>query len=404
MRQKLINIIVGLEVYALLLANLQALGGVRTDEAKYLLSIPYPHPPLLRWIMHLTEFVPFQEMLWRFLLASLVIQAVWFVWDLSKDLDLEDRMALCGGWLLSSAVILQAGSIMLAPVSAVQMLVFLWLRRQKHVERYAGFIALFWFASLFTAFQAILFLPFIIDVFARMTLPRREKIMYVALPILLLTLYSFSNPLVLAGIAIHGSGGLHSTLMDRALGVGTLWVFGGSLVLGLVGTAGVLRSRDPFLLSTFALVILFDAVSVPYPYYAILFTPLFIEGTRLLLKATTHRRFFFRDTHTSAFPLLTFLIGASVVIVFLRPPPLQPTNARAVMQAIAARGNDGDIAIQGSFGHEWQYESPFFVERYRTGNIANVQAIVCLNHCPTVSAPERWKKMEVEGVEVWVVK
>jgi len=41
---------VALQIYALLLAGVQLLGGVRTDEAKYLLNIPYPHPPLARFL------------------------------------------------------------------------------------------------------------------------------------------------------------------------------------------------------------------------------------------------------------------------------------------------------------------------------------------------------------------
>ena len=113
---------IGLEAYAVALAVLQSLSGVRTDEAKYLLSIPYPHPPFLRSVMSATEWVPFQEMLWRVLLASLFIHAVWLIWDMVRGLDRQQRIALCGAWLLSGSILLLSGSILLAPVNAVQAL------------------------------------------------------------------------------------------------------------------------------------------------------------------------------------------------------------------------------------------------------------------------------------------
>ena len=78
-------IIIGLEGYALALAWIQSLGGVRTDEAKYLLDIPYPHPPLMRWVLNLTEGFTYQEMLWRMIFATLLVQAVWLVYHAAVE-------------------------------------------------------------------------------------------------------------------------------------------------------------------------------------------------------------------------------------------------------------------------------------------------------------------------------
>src|SRR3989338_9501527 len=100
--------IILLEGYALFLALWQQLGGVHTDEAKYLLNIPYPHPPLARGIFHLLDGMPLQDMFWRIVLASLLIQAVWFVWDMACDLKNGERMALSGAWLLCAAIVFQA--------------------------------------------------------------------------------------------------------------------------------------------------------------------------------------------------------------------------------------------------------------------------------------------------------
>jgi hypothetical protein len=93
---------IGLEFYSFALAGVRHVGGVHTDEAKYLLNIPYPHPPLARWILHWTELIPFQELLWRIVFATLLIQAVFFVWDMARMRTREERFTLCGLWLFST--------------------------------------------------------------------------------------------------------------------------------------------------------------------------------------------------------------------------------------------------------------------------------------------------------------
>ena len=57
-----LTFILPLQAWAILLAFVQTLGGgVRTDEAKYLLNIPYPQPPLARWILGWTEALPLMK-------------------------------------------------------------------------------------------------------------------------------------------------------------------------------------------------------------------------------------------------------------------------------------------------------------------------------------------------------
>ncbi|HEY8668879.1 MAG TPA: hypothetical protein VIL86_19685, partial [Tepidisphaeraceae bacterium] len=215
----------GLEASAFLLACMQMLAGVRTDEAKYLLNIPYPHPPLVRMMMSATEAIAFQEFLWRFLLASLFIQAAWLVWDMGRTLRYPERLVLCGAWLLSGSILLLSGSILLAPVNALQALVFLWLlSRPRLAENIPGWIALFWIASLFTAYQAVLYLPLVVALFWRMKLPCPRRLLYIFAPILLLALYTLGNPLAVASITHHGGEDLHSSLAHRSFDTLRLWL------------------------------------------------------------------------------------------------------------------------------------------------------------------------------------
>ena len=116
--------IVLLEIYALVLTTWQMGIGIRTDEAKYLLNIPYPHPPLARFILNLTEAVPFQELLWRIIFASLIVQATWFIRGMAKNFPGTVQIALSIAWLGCMAILQQGGTIMMAPLTALQALVF----------------------------------------------------------------------------------------------------------------------------------------------------------------------------------------------------------------------------------------------------------------------------------------
>ncbi len=388
------NIIGCLELFAIALANWQAAGGVRTDEAKYLLNIPYPHPPLLRTVMSWTEVLPFQEMFWRLLLATLMVQAVWLLWDMTRSHHLEDRIVVCAGWLLSSAVLVQSGSIVLSPVIALMVIVLLWLRSRPEItRRWPALVGLFWLAMVMTAYQGILFLPLAWSVLRHST-PRRETALFVFGPVALLILWTLSNPLALATMVIHGNDGAGTGIAAHVMGTVTLWIIGGGGVVSLVGTYGILRSKDWALIGSLILVAAYVTASVPYPFYAILFTPLFVAG---IWKLFSGRR------HPHAFPLLACFVFASAIITWFSQPPTVPGPAREVMNVIGGSGT-GNILIAGSFGHEWQYESRSQIRRYKPEFAKDASAIVCLTACEPMFNTSGWKRLDAAPVEVWIKK
>ncbi len=386
----------GLELLALALSKWQALGGVRSDEAKYLLNIPYPHPPLLRSVMSFTENLPFQEGFWRLLLATLLVQAVWLVWDMTRTFHLEDRILVCAGWLLSSAVLTQAGSIMMAPVTALQALFFLWLSLRPDVsKKIPGMIGLLWLASLFTAYQVILFLPLVWSLLRRSGQSRSMTALYVFAPILLLALYSLANPLTLGAMLIRRDQGISISLLSRFMGLGKLIIIGGAGVASVLGIWGIAKSRDRGLQMSLLLVCGFLFFSIPQTYYAILFTPLFVAG----LYSLFHGRH-----HPHAQPLLAGLIAACAVITWFAQPGRIPSHAREVAQAIAHQKWGGRLMIAGSFGHEWQYEYNDEILRYRPELESSAQAIICLNTCEPMFNTTGWKLLPGVPVQAWVQK
>ncbi|TSC58909.1 MAG: hypothetical protein Greene041619_287 [Candidatus Peregrinibacteria bacterium Greene0416_19] len=400
-----------LEVYAFALAFLQAVGGVRTDEAKYLLNIPYPHPPLARTIFSLTEFLPFQEMLWRVILASVLVQAVWLVWDMGRRLPRPSRFVLAASWLLSAAVITLGGAILVATLTALQGLVLLWLweckwEAGKEINFFSRFplihrkewqaclIGIWWLFSLFTAYQAVIFLPLVLALLRRCGTSFPLRVLYGWLPLGLLGIYTLSNPLAAATMLIHADDGSSVTAFTRLWGTAKLLLIAGSGVATVLGLLGLLRRRSRPVLFSFVLLLFFVLGSVPYPYYALLFLPFLSFG---VLHVLDHERL-------SVTVVLPSLAAAAVVLVFLFPPEFHRSPARAVMQAIIPRDKQGDILITHSFGHEWQYESPFTVRHFRRPLMADAQAIVCQEQCDDFGF--EWKPLSVRGItdlpEVWV--
>lgn len=421
-----------LEVIAVVLAWFHFLGGVHTDEAKYLLNIPYPHPPLVRWILSQTEWIPFQEMFWRIVFASLMVQAVWLIRNPKlkaqnpkqvsnfnfKIINFESVFGfeLCASnllpavaWLLSSAVLLQSGSIMMAPLTALQMMVFLWLlAKLGAVEQHRGWIALLWLVSLFTAYQALLFAPLVAAIFLRMRIPVWQRLVYLCAPVLLLIAYTFANPLALSSIFVHGAKDLHETILERVLRTGKVWGLGGSFAVSLLGTIGIFFSRRWELISSFLLVLAYVALA-RFDYYAILFTPLFVAGLGQLiaiynLQFTKNYQLFPQGPSAilnSQFSILALFPIATAVIMWLFPLSLHPGPARDVMRVIAERGKRGDILITGPYGHEWQYESRFTVRRYIADFLTGAQAVVCVTPCSDIPG-KNWQKTTVDEVDVWI--
>ncbi|MDD5751091.1 MAG: hypothetical protein PHS73_01050, partial [Candidatus Peribacteraceae bacterium] len=360
---------------------------------KYLLNIPYPHPPVFRFIVGITRGLPGQEMFWRITLATVLLQAVWLVVSFLPEDRKSERFALGALWILSAAVLVQAGQILVAPVTALQALVFCWLLlKGRDLERYVGWIALLWLASLFTAYQAILYLPIVLVVFWRMQLPFWKRAVAFLLPIFLLGLYSLGHPLALSSMITAGEQNISAGRPTDALrGVLFLWAVGGSVVLSLLGTFGMFSARRWPLVGSLFLLSIFLFLSYR-PYYGILFTPLFIAGV-------------------AASPRMVRFVGLSVVLTlfcaaFIVPhvlPPPEPSSARIVLRTLAAnRVSEGMILIAGSFGHEWQYESPMTVQRYNPRLIDSARAVICLADCPEVRWRERWRILPGLPIEVWM--
>jgi hypothetical protein len=381
--------IFGLEVYAVLLAYIHSLHGVLTDEAKYLLNIPYPHPPLIRTLLSQLEVLADQEMIVRIVFATIVVQAVWLLWRLSKNL------IVCSAWLLSAAVIFQAGTIYMAPLTAIQGLVLLFFllsnpNTEHRTPNTEIVIALFWLLSLFTAYQSILFLPLVIGIFWKRDIPVFHKLTYIFGPVIVLGLYSLSNPFSLVSMFVHGGRDLDSTLVDRLILTARLWAIGGSIVLSAVGTWGLLRFWRWDILVSFLLVVAYVALS-RYDYYAILFTPFFCVGLHFLCL----RRRFPKKLFIGAMVVSALWYGATQF------PFMQPSLAADIMNRIP--DSDGEyVLINGYFGHQWQYESNVPVRRYRHDIVDSARVVICITSCEEMDKRDDWQKVLIEPVEAYV--
>jgi len=387
--------IIGLQAYAVLLALYQGLGSVRTDEAKYLLDIPYPHPPLVRFIIDLTEPLGYQEMLWRLLLATVLVQSVWIVLHMARTFSREYFLTIGGLWIFSAAIIFQSGSIMMAPITAIQGLLFVWtlyeVENGKWKVESAVWIAFLWLISLFTAYQALLYAPIVLAIFLRLKVPFTKIVLAIGLPILLVALYITTNPLALASFISAGGQNTHVPFLDVIQSVLGSWLWAGSGVLSIIGLIGMIRSKNNALLGSFVLVFLFLLVSYR-SYYAILFTPLLVGGV-LFYPAVLKR----------SATLLALHIVISVWIFAQTTLSFSPSVARMVMQRLSDVPVQGVVLVHGSFGHEWQYESTSPVMRYAPTLLSQAKAVVCLERCIGIQKYNFFQIGNI-GQEVWVRK
>jgi len=385
---------IGLEIYALQLAFLQLGNGVRTDEAKYLLDIPYPHPPLARSIMGLTDGWMHHELFWRIVCATLLVQSVWFVMHIARRLSPWSRGSLLVAWLLSAAVVFQGGTVMMAPLTAVFGLVFVWLLLKERAPdpASAGLIALVWLASLFTAYQGILFAPLVWAVLHRSNQRLSVRLFLWTVPVVLLALYTLSNPLAAASMFIHAGKDALQLPVDRLTDTAFIAGIGGSIVLSIVGTIGLLWKPRAGLIISLLLVTAYVLLS-RFEYYAILFTPLFIAGAFIVV---------------SRFPVSKYLllIGvpvATVVLCFLYPPVVEPSPVPSVLQELNERAvGEGIILIRGQFGHEWQHASWSPIRRYHSTLLEDAKAVICLEPCDEVAAQPKWAPLAEMPLSVWI--
>ena len=383
--------IIGLQGFAVLTAMLHIHLGVHTDEAKYLLNIPYPHPPLLRWLMGLTDGWQHQELFWRILFASFLVHGVWLVVDMARSLPREKRITVAGLWLFSGALLLQSGTVIMAPVTAVQALFFCWmLSRPEFLKQWSVLVAALWLEMLFTAYQGILFAPLVWVALQRADVGFKKPLTVFFVPVVLLVLYTLTNPLVIAAMGFVGTmsaGTPFEEFVSRGL---RLWLIGGSGVLSVLGIFGIFRSRNAALLSTFILVTAYSLISYR-EYYAILFTPLFIAGVITEVK----------PLRSPAFILAAHIVMGIGLFLYVPFPIL--SDARQVGEALENAGiTSGSVLIKGSFGHEWQYFMPGSVVRYNEELLDGSTAVVCLSPCGTFS--KDWKQLSMVEEEVWVRK
>jgi len=371
-------------------------GGVRTDEAKYLLSIPYPHPPLIRSLMAWTASMPAHEFFWRFLITSIVVQTAWIIFDLGDVLTKPRQYALAAVWLFSAAVFLQGGTIVLAVLAGVYGMIFVWFSLHPKAPTMPALIALLWLASLFTVYQSVLYAPLVLYALVRTRVRAPLLLAFFLFPILLLLLYSFSNPLALASMANVSVQDAPIPALERFIRVGWIWLIAGSAIVSITGTVGILTSSRWDLVSAFGLVFGFVVLS-SQAYYAILLTPIFIGGTFLLL---CRRRLS---------PMLFVLseIVCTTVIVFYAFPALHTTSARTVVHFLSKYDITGHILIDGPFGHEWQYESPVpvlrFSQKLSLVNEEKAQAFVCTKRaCDEDINLDRWVRLPDAPVPVWL--
>lgn len=380
-------LIAGLELYALALAWLQSLAGVRTDEAKYLLDIPYPHPPLARWVFSMTDSLGVQEWMLRIILATLVVQAVWLVWSLCADLPRKSRLALCVMWLASGAVVLQAGSIMMAPLTGLHGLLFVWLWMRP--GKSSAWAALLWFCALFTAYQGVLYLPLLLAILRRSKLSWVTCLLIAGIPMGLAALYALSNPLSLASFVNAGTDNQGKDWMLLIREFNATLAIGGSIFLVAAGILGMERSKSWPLFLTFLLLSVYNFASV-HLYYAILFTPVLIAGSSYFLK----------DRTKFAWPLAALTVIGTILVFVPFHPQLFLANTRIVIDQLNLEEGRGDLVIEGSFGHDWQYESPVPVRRLTPETLKDAQAVVCLLEC-SIDISAGWLKVPNSLLEAY---
>jgi hypothetical protein len=384
-----LSAIIGLQAYAFVLACAQAAGGVRTDEAKYLLNIPYPHPPLLRWVMSLTEACPLQDIFWRVVWATLFIQAVWFVWDIARSLPRASRLASCACWLLSAGIVLWAGSIYLSIFNALQALVLVWLlSRQTLANRHPVLTALFWTGMLFSGLQAVLYLPLMVTLTWKMRRSVVDVIVYALLPMGLLALYALSNPLVIAGIAHRGGVESAAPLMYKLYHTLRLWLIAGSGIVSILGVTGIIVSYRKELLASFVLVTLFLLLRWN-EYNSVLFVPLLVMGAIIVLERWPRL----------ARPLVAVLVPCCILFVMAFPFQGSPSPAGIVGHEFADGDVEGLVLINGDFGHEWQYALENDIRKFNPDLVDEAAAIVCLEACALSAG---WERKVGWPVETWV--
>ena len=286
----------------------------------------------------------------------------------------------------------------MAVLTALQGLIFVWLLLDAGNTKYeirntniAGWVALFWLASLFTAYQAVLYLPIVIAIFWKAKINPIHSVLAIGIPILLAAMYVASNPLAAASFIKAGGQNTGLPLFDLIQVSLMSWLWAGSAVLSVAGLIGMLKSKQWAMLFSFVLVFAFHITSYR-AYYPILFLPLLVGGVIacpwVLRKSAL---------------LLAMQIVIAVYVFAHTELAFYETGARTVMRQVNQLPRQGTVLIAGGFGHGWQYESRSPILRYRPSLLSKAKAVVCLEECPGVSG---YGFYQIENIpqEVWIRK
>lgn len=401
MRRPLIRILIGLQLLALVLAWLHMPAGLLTDEAKYVLGIPYPHPPVLRTVLALTRSWPGQELFWRIIFATITVHAVWIVWDLAAMLPRGRRLLLCFVWLSAAPVVLQAGTIMLVVPTALLGLVFLRLAADRGdlPPRSLAALAWLWLLALGTAYQSVLYAPLAWAAMSRTRSSFFARVLAFCVPMVLLLLWTLANPLAIASMLAVSTQDSVLSPWSRISNILWVWTLAGGAV-SAVGLWGVLRVGDASLRWSMALVLLFIAVSGQH-YYAILLVPLFLGG---VLRLACHRRLLPR--------FLAWAHAVSTVLLLAQTLPgmMSIDRVRPTVSYLVEQGMKTPLLIAGSFGHQWQYHSPVPVVRYNPALATDIEHasdfLVCTRPrgCEEEIDTEFWTRVAGAPMEAWTRK
>lgn len=394
----MIRALIGLQLFAIVLAYVHGVSGVQTDEAKYLLSIPYPHPPVLRTILSLTMSFPFQAMLWRILFATAMVHAVWVVWDLAAVLPRGRRIALCALWLTASPLLLQVGTVMMVvPTALFGLIAFRLATERGEVSRASlPLLAWGWLLALGSAYQCVLFAPLVWAMMRRTSASRLSVFFAFSAPLLLLALYTLSNPLALASMVAVSTQDSAMHLTQRMQNVLWVWMLSGG-ALTIVGLWGVLVAGTRALQLTTLLVLLYTSLSGQH-YYAILLLPLCVGGVYHL---ACHRRLW------TGWMLWTHALSTIVILLVSFAGFSQTDTTATTIARLTERGISSPLLIAGPFGHDWQYWSPVPIVRFSSLLSVSTEDqsdfLVCtrVQGCEGELDLEKWQRVPEGPMEIW---
>ena len=381
---------------ALLLSIYHVQLGVHTDEAKYLLGIPYPHPPLFQFLLSSIDGWAFQEQFLRLLFAFALLSGSWIVWQLSDARYGKARFILVMSYFLAPSVLLYSGTVFMSVLTSIEFLLFLYLYDKSQKQPGAAWIpcvtGFLWLVTLSTALQGVLIAP-LVFVILRRTLPGAKGMLIWLLPILVFFAMLGANPLSLASFAVN-PGHLFSTQWRDFIGEALkVWLVAGGF-LSILGTFALLLRRDIPVLLSFAILCGYILAS-PQPYYAVLPVPFLVFGcTRILDILEKYQRIFSCIT-----------VCSTLIILYHFAPSTSEFRVRSFLGHLPANvlQSSGVLMISGYFGHDWQYESSLPVRKFSQSALNDAIAVICIDHCKnSVTEDSHWKKFSDVPFPVYI--